>query len=318
MLAPSFPFTAQYLTAADGVKLRYAWFSATAPVRGTLLLLQGRREFIEKYSELTSEWRARGFHVAILDWRGQGGSERLLENTHKSHVRSFDDYRNDIDLFYRQIVWLSQEGPLYVYGHSMGGCIALDWLLRDKPVVEKLVLVAPMLVLPMPGWLNGVMHLAAKAAIGLGCSDSYIPGEQDYEPRQHPFEGNLLSRDPLRYAVTTNWFAEKPELAIGGVTYGWLDAALHAIASVREGLPQINVPTIALNGGEDQVLPLSELSPLVRVIPNLVEKIYPTARHDLMGEIDAIRNEAWRDIDAFLTTGPKLALRPSPLVLQPC
>jgi lysophospholipase len=301
MLLPSHPFTPQYWTAPDGLRLRYAWFSATAPVRGTLLLLQGRREFIEKYSELTSEWRARGFHVAVIDLRGQGGSGRLVANSHKSHVRSFDDYRNDIKGFYEQVVSLSQQGPLVVYGHSMGGCIALDWLLQEKVPVKAAVLVAPMLVLPVPVWLSDATHFVAKTAAGLGYAESYIPGEHDYKPHQHPFENNVLTHDPQRYAVITTWFAERPELAIGGVTYGWLDASLRAIESVRQRLPRIGFPTLVLNGGMDRVLPLPEMSRWARVIPNVVEKIYPGSRHDIMGEIDAIRDQAWRDIDTFLT-----------------
>lgn len=301
MYLPSLPFTEQFWSAPDGTRIRYAWLSATSAVKGTVLILQGRREFIEKYAELTSEWRAKGYHVGLLDWRGQGGSGRMLENSHKSHVISFDDYRNDLDKLYQLFFKLNQEGPLIVLGYSMGGFIALDWLLKNKPPVSALILVAPMLVLPVPGWLNEATHLVAKSACTLGYATSYIPGEQDYIPHQHPFENNLLTSDFSRYSLITTYFAEKPHLAIGGVTYGWLDAAMRGLDSLHKRLNQVATPCLTLCGGQDKVIPHTELKRWIPTIPNVIEKIYPQARHDILSETDDIRQAVWQDIDEFLT-----------------
>ncbi|MFX6288900.1 alpha/beta fold hydrolase, partial [Acinetobacter baumannii] len=64
--------------------------------RGTVCLLQGRAEFIEKYYETIHELRARGFAVVAFDWRGQGESDRRVDDPHKGHVARFDDYRLDL------------------------------------------------------------------------------------------------------------------------------------------------------------------------------------------------------------------------------
>lgn len=64
----------------DGLKLRCALWEATrGPSRGTVCIVQGRGEFIEKYFEVIADLRRRGFAVATFDLRGQGGSERMLE-----------------------------------------------------------------------------------------------------------------------------------------------------------------------------------------------------------------------------------------------
>ena len=74
----------------DGVQLRYArWRPTGRSTQGTVCLFQGRAETIEKYFETISDLRRRGFAVATLDWRGQGGSERQLRNPRKGHVDSF-------------------------------------------------------------------------------------------------------------------------------------------------------------------------------------------------------------------------------------
>ena len=58
-----------------------------------MCLFQGRAEFIEKYFETVRELRARGFAVATIDWRGQGGSERALADPRKGHVGDFSRIR---------------------------------------------------------------------------------------------------------------------------------------------------------------------------------------------------------------------------------
>ncbi len=74
------------LRTSDGVVLRFARFDPPAGRKGTLCVFQGRAEFIEKYFEVVRDARARGFAVAIIDWRGQGLSERALPNARKGHV----------------------------------------------------------------------------------------------------------------------------------------------------------------------------------------------------------------------------------------
>src|SRR5205085_2153687 len=80
------------LKTPDGVALRFARWSPPEGRKGTLLVLPGRTEFIEKYFEVVAELRARGFAVAMVDWRGQGLSERALKDPHRGHVASFAEY----------------------------------------------------------------------------------------------------------------------------------------------------------------------------------------------------------------------------------
>ncbi len=81
---------AGFFDGAGGRKIRYAIFKTRTPVaRGTVVLLQGRNELIEKYFETIAELNAAGLWVATFDWRGQAGSERLLPEAGRGHVERF-------------------------------------------------------------------------------------------------------------------------------------------------------------------------------------------------------------------------------------
>src|SRR4051794_4241814 len=76
----------EWLAEASGVKIRTArWILPARDARGTVVLAQGRTEFIEKYHEVIRELIARKFSVVTFDWRGQGLSSRALEDKRKGH-----------------------------------------------------------------------------------------------------------------------------------------------------------------------------------------------------------------------------------------
>ena len=130
----------------DGAELRYArWDATRMPRRGTVCLFGGRAEFIEKYFEVVADLRRRGFAVATMDWRGQGGSQRMLANPRKGHVRGFWEYDRDLIRFMKDIVLPDCPPPFIGLAHSMGGNILLRNATMPGLWFERIVLVAPMI-----------------------------------------------------------------------------------------------------------------------------------------------------------------------------
>src|SRR5690606_2723458 len=114
------------LTAADGRRIRYARFEASGrPLEGTVVILAGRNECIEKYFETICDLSARGLGSAVLDWRGQGGSDRMLRDRRKGYVRSFGQYAGDLDRFFEEVVLPDCRPPFFILGHSTGSLVAL-------------------------------------------------------------------------------------------------------------------------------------------------------------------------------------------------
>ena len=210
-----------------------------------MCLFHGRGEFIEKYFEVVADLRRRGFAVATMDWRGQGGSARLLRNTHKGHVRSFADYDQDLAHFMKEIVLPDCQPPYIALAHSMGGNILLRNASLSGSWFSRMVLSAPMIDIAPEQARRPARRLARLcrdrlAAIGFG--SMYARGGHDRPLELEPFEGNPLTSDRERYQRNRLVLEAAPALGLGSPTIAWLRAALRSIA-------RLTSPDYPLQGG---------------------------------------------------------------------
>lgn len=318
-----------WIGAADGTRLRLGWWPPPAgPIRGTCLLVNGRSEFLEKYAEQAREWAARGWRVVSFDWRGQGLSGGGAATAglgepgpgRRGHIDDFATYLADL----RRVVPAllpPDAGPVVVFAHSMGGHLMLRHLLGraghapDGVDWRLLILSAPMLGIDLGGLPEGLARALAGLACRLGRAQRYAPGQHD-APADADFPGNPLTGDERRFAVAPAAIAVRPALAVGGVTWGWLAAALRSIATLRQAVahqPAPPLPTLLLSAGADRVVRPQAHAALAARWPDLVLRPYPDARHELMMETDAIRARIWADIERALSVGG-LAQGAAPMV----
>ncbi|MGH6936295.1 MAG: alpha/beta hydrolase, partial [Methylocella sp.] len=128
------------IAARDKWNLRAARWSCGADCAGTIAILPGRAEFIEKYFEVIGELLSRNFDVAILDWRGQGLSGRLVDDPGKGHIRDFRAYGNDLEALAEQVLEPFCRPPWFALGHSMGAAIALAQARAGRSPFARMVL----------------------------------------------------------------------------------------------------------------------------------------------------------------------------------
>jgi lysophospholipase len=293
------------LKTPDGVALRFARWSPPERRKGTLLVLPGRTEFIEKYFEVVTEARARGFAVAMVDWRGQGLSERAGKDPHKGHIGSFAEYDTDLETFVREIVLPDCPPPLFALGHSMGAVMLIRAAQRGRRWFDRVVLSAPMIALVgSAGARFAATTARALRLIGLG--RSYVPGGGPKPTALLPFVGNVLTSDPVRYARTAAVVEAEPLLGLGSPTIAWLDAAYRGMSEFAE--PQyperIRQPILIVAAGQDEVVstPITgKFATRLRVGSHLV---VAGARHEILMEQDRYRTQFWAAFDAFVPGTP--------------
>ncbi len=289
--------------AADGVRLRYARWRATARrTQGTVCLLQGRGETVEKYFETIGDLRSRGFAVATLDWRGQGGSDRRLRNRSKGHVGSFTEYGRDLEAFMQQVVLPDCPPPHFALAHSTGALVVLRATHDGRASFSRLVLVSPLVGLgeTRPSPATAFRIAAFMTMIGLG--GLTVPGEHARPIEKVPFEGNMLTGDPVRYQRTIDIVTKLPQVAVGPPTFRWLYAACRAMRAAADPDfgPAIRVPALVVSGALDRLVSLTAAEALAAALRAGGQVVIPGARHEIMMERDIVRAQFWAAFEAFV------------------
>ena len=288
------------VVAADGVRVRFArWRTTARRSQGTVCVLQGRGEAIEKYFETITNLRERGFAVAAFDWRGQGGSERRLRDPMKGHVDSFAEYDRDLEAFIQQVVLPDCLSPYYALGHSIGGLIALRAAAEGNSRFARMVLSAP-LIDSGPSWPIASRTAAVMTALGIG--ELSARGRAPETTINIPFEGNLLTGDPPRFARIKKLVTELPQLFVRGPTYGWLYAASRAMHEAREPsfAAAIRVPTLFVIGALDRVASVVAVERLASEMRSGGQVVIAGGEHELLMERDRIREQLLAAFDAFV------------------
>ena len=106
-----------WLTAEDGVRLRLGVWPVPEGAKGTVFLLPGRTEYVEKYGPAAADLGARGYAMLAVDWRGQGLADRPLDDPLKGHVAHFPDFQRDLAAVIAAATALELPRPWFILGH---------------------------------------------------------------------------------------------------------------------------------------------------------------------------------------------------------
>jgi len=295
--------------ARDGADLRVARW-VTEGSRGTVALLTGRAEFIEKYFEVIGELLARGFDVVAMDWRGQGLSVRELANPRKGHIDDFAIYERDLDSLTQQILVPFCPRPWFGLGHSMGAAILIAQSQSGQSPFDRLVLTAPMIDLcrlPFRRWAP----LLAEGLDIIGLGGAFVPGGRASSILSGPFAGNPLTSDPRRFARTAAIAKAAPQLTVGDPTIGWANAAFRLMRQFTDAdYPRRTpTPTLIFAAGGDRVVSTPAIERFASRLKVGRFLTIPAAEHEILMERDPIRELFWAGFDAFI---PGTALAPAP------
>jgi lysophospholipase len=294
---------APYFVESRGVHLRVAAFAA-APARGLCVLLNGQTEFIEKYFEVIDELRARGFSVATMDWRGQGGSSRLLADPLKGHVADFSDYDADLNTLLGQVAAPLQgagKAPIAL-AHSMGGHNLLRLLHARSSAFSACVFSAPMIGISPRGKPPWLVPLASRTMNMLGRGHDFVWGMGQRDPLTLTFAQQMVTSDPRRFARTMALLKTHPELRLAGPSWGWLAAAYRSLARMNAlGYARaIATPALICGAGRDRICVSAAAKDFAARMPQGDYLELDDSEHEILMERDSIRARFWNAFDAFI------------------
>jgi lysophospholipase len=293
------------LKTPDGVNLRFARWAPPPGRKGTVCIFPGRTEFIEKYFETVRDLRARGFAVTVLDWRGQGLSDRPLRNRRKGHVRNFSQYDLDLATFMSEVVLPDCPPPLFAIGHSMGASILIRAAHHGQRWFDRIVLTAPMIALT--GARAAFMsRVTVRSLRMIGLGSAFIPSGDDAMAGTEPFISNKVTSDPVRYARNAAILEAEPALGVGSPTNAWASAAFSAMRAFSDPVyaASIRQPILMVAAGRDEIISTAAIEDFATVLRAGSHLIVAGAKHELLMELDRYRAQFWAAFDAFVPGTP--------------
>ncbi|MGI9000020.1 MAG: lysophospholipase [Candidatus Limnocylindria bacterium] len=253
-----------YELTADGVAMRTMRWHSTQPAWATLLLVHGVGEHAGRYDSVARQMAGVGIEVHAYDHRGFGAS-----GGPRSYVARWSVFHDDLETRLAMVRASSDRLPLVLYGHSMGGLIALGYVLAEarRALPDLLVLTSPGLDSTIATWKQMLAPILSRIAPRLRIPIGFRPGD--------------LSRDP---AVDERVAADP--LCLSGSTTRLGAEAFAEQKRVRTLLAdggQLPVPTYVIHGADDPIVPVAA-SEILDGRPNVTRRVYPGLRHETHNE----------------------------------
>ncbi|MEM8935791.1 MAG: alpha/beta hydrolase [Pseudomonadota bacterium] len=289
------------LAAPDGAPLRGAWFPKEQ-ARGVVVLLTGWSEFIEKYVEAAADLNARGFSVAMMDWRGQGLSDRKTPRA-SGWRNYFDVLSDDLNAFNEQIARPRMpadgdfDNPILIT-HSMGGLPALMLMASGYDGFSRAVLSAPLTRL-FPGFADHVVHGASSIACALGFAGAKPSGK---DKNASGFAGNIYTADQARHERFGALKRAKPEAATESPTLGWVNAVTRASRRLHQPnfFDGLKTRILIVSAGLEQRVDLRDQGVIAAASPMIDRVVIEGALHEILVERDAVRDQFFSAFDDFI------------------
>ncbi len=251
----------EHITAKDGTPLLLRhWAVPEGEPCASVLLVHGLAEHCGRYEHVGAQLARAGLDVHGFDLRGFGGS-----GGPRASIDRWSQFHDDLEERLLAVRSIAPSRPLVLLGHSMGGLIALGYVLDGRARPDLLVLSAPAIGARVPLWQRALVGSLRRVAPGLAMSNRLDPNDLSCVPGV----GAAYVKDPLNQHKSTVRFAH---------------AAFGEQRRVAGSLDRLSIPTLVVHGSDDAIVPPAASEPLEGHV-GVTRKVYPGLRHELHNEV---------------------------------
>tara|TARA_Y100000996_G_scaffold415397_1_gene409822 strand:- start:1633 stop:2580 length:948 start_codon:yes stop_codon:yes gene_type:complete len=289
-----------FIRMKDNKNIRLAYWKlpeSEKVVRGTVLIQQGHNEFIEKYFETIQELIDRNFNVVSFDWRGQGMSDRMIDNENKQFIENFSIHCEDLSYILSEFIDKRFPKPLIGVGHSMGGHLLLLAQEFDQDKFKSIILSAPMLGFKY----EKVLFIATTIINTFAKKEDFFLLSKPNMGIETPFDKNDLTSDPKRYKRTQQLVRKKPSIRLWGTTNAWVKTVKNSLIKIRkeEWYKKIKTPICIINPLNDRVVYHKKTKEMAKNLSNCKISNIKNCQHEILMEKDDLRSQFWKIFDSF-------------------
>lgn len=257
------------VSAADSTGLFVRQFVPVEPEqsRRTLLIVHGTSEHGGRYRHVAQEAVRRGWEVIVPDMRGHGKSRGV-----PVHVDNFEEYLQDLDTLF-QYFELNPDRTA-IMAHSFGGLITARYAQTRPTRTSALVLLSPLLGLRVK--INPISYFLGKCM-------TYVAPRTRFQSTV-PVEHTTRNERVLG-------LREKDQYLHRSVTAAWFFEMKSALDKVWKEAPELIVPVLALQAGDDMIVEPSATAPWLSKTGSTDRsfKLLEGHYHELLNEPD------WRE-----------------------
>jgi acylglycerol lipase len=255
---------AAVVRARDGLALQTYLWPAVGAERAHLLLVHGIAEHAGRYPHVGSRLARAGITTHAFDLRGFGGS-----GGHRAYLDRWSQYHDDLEDRLSEVRSVAGGRPVVLYGHSMGGLIALGYVLAHppRPLPDLLVLSAPAIDAVVPVWKRRLADILARTVPRFAVANTFRPGALSSDPAVDA----VYRADPVAVHRTT--------ARLGVALFREQDRVKTVLA---RGGP-LPVATYVLHGADDPIVPEWASRPL-EGRANVTRRVYQELHHETHNE----------------------------------
>lgn len=186
--------------------------------------------------------------------------------------------------------------------HSMGGHIGLRFLHENPNIIKKAIFVSPMFNIKTFSVSRSITKTITKIICNSGFSDHFIFGAKKYDSTRSNLKKNIFSHDPLKFNIQAAAIEKNPDLALGGVTWGWLNAAYKSIDILlqKDYVSTIRTPVLIINAQKDKLVKRSSQKRVHKYLPNCKYISIKGAYHEILFEEQSIIDVFWENFNNFI------------------